>query len=189
MTRYKAIKAILYALAEEDIAIFTTGMISREAHSIKDRATNLYMLGSMGLVSSVALGLALNTEKLVLAIDGDGSALMDMGTMALIAYKHPKNLIHIVLDNASYESTGGQPSISNHIDFVSVARSVGYSKVFYASTMKELSSYLSEVLCDKGPTFLLLKVKGGRQSAPPRVTHTPTELVQRLRIGYDRRCV
>lgn len=183
MRRHEAIEAILTLLANDDIALFSTGMISREAYSIRDRTTNFYMLGSMGLLSSVALGLAMNTDQLVVAFDGDGSALMDMGTMALIAYQKPENLIHVVLDNASYESTGGQPTISNDIDLLSVARAVGYAKAFHAAQMEELNSFLEDAMRARGPIFILLKVTRGSHSDTPRVSLLPTELVQRLKTS------
>ena len=113
MNRREAIKMIFDKLDDEDIALFTTGMISREAFGIKDRGMNFYMIGSMGLLSSVALGIALNTTKKVFIFDGDGSALMDLGTMSMFGAVSPKNLVPIVLDNESYLSTGGQPTISS----------------------------------------------------------------------------
>ena len=110
MNRSQALKIILPNLEESDLCIFTTGFISRRAFAIKDRKANFYMIGSMGLVSSLGLGIALNTNKKVIIFDGDGSLLMDMGTMAMIANYKPENLFHIALDNEVYNSTGGQPT-------------------------------------------------------------------------------
>ena len=85
MNSSDAINIILDNLKDGDIAVSTTGFISRRIFALKDRDANFYMIGSMGLVSAVGLGIALNSRKRVVVLDGDGSALMDMGTMAMIA--------------------------------------------------------------------------------------------------------
>jgi len=181
MKRYEAIKAILSILKGEDIALFTTGMISREAFSIKDRKHNFYILGSMGLITSVALGMALNTNKRVFIFDGDGSALMDMGTLAMIADQKPANLVHIILDNESYESTGGQPTISNHINLLSVADAMGYGKLLFANDMNRLKKILKDILATEGPVFFHVKLSEGRLQKTPRVSHSPVALTQRIK--------
>lgn len=112
--RCLAIQKILEQVENEDLALTTTGMVSREAFVANDRPGNFYMLGSLGLLSSFGLGLALlRPERWVFVLEGDGSALMSMGTLALIPTEAPRNLVHIILDNEAYESTGGQPSISS----------------------------------------------------------------------------
>ena len=126
INRIDAISAIVKSLQESDLVVSTTGMISRELFVTHDRPGNFYMLGSMGLVSSFALGLALmDSSSNVVALEGDGSALMSMGTLALIASEAPKNFLHIILDNESYESTGGQPTITEQIELTNVAASCG----------------------------------------------------------------
>lgn len=163
----------------DDIALFTTGMISREAQSIKDRPQNFYMIGSMGLVSALGLGMALTSNKKVVIFDGDGSVLMDMGTMALIASERPKNLIHIVIDNESYKSTGCQPTISRKICLDKIARAAGYKTVKRITGLKTLKKSVSSVLKAAGPVFILLKVRG-EEAEPPRVKVSPEELKNRI---------
>ena len=108
--RYRAIEKILEQVESGDVVLSTTGMISREVFQTKDRPGNFYMLGSMGLLSSFGLGLALlQPDRRVFVLEGDGSALMSLGTLPLIAAEQVANLIHLVLDNEAYESTGGQP--------------------------------------------------------------------------------
>ena len=98
-------------------------MISREVFFTNDRPGNFYMIGSMGLLSSFGLGLALQfPEKKVYILEGDGSALMSLGTLPLIATESPKNLFHVILDNEAYESTGSQPSISSKVDLDEIAK-------------------------------------------------------------------
>ena len=116
IARYQVIRKIISRIPKEDVLITTTGMISREAFDIHDRPNNFYMLGSMGLLSSFGLGLALSfPDKRIWIIEGDGSALMSLGTLPLIASESPKNIVHFILDNESYESTGGQPCISSNV--------------------------------------------------------------------------
>jgi len=138
MKRYEAIQAILSRLKDNDIALFTTGMIGREAFSIRDRDQNFYMIGSMGLVSSVALGMALNMKQKIIVFDGDGSILMDMGTMGMIGKEGPENFIHVILDNGVYESTGGQPTLSGSIHLASVAKAAGYAHIYVVDHIHHL---------------------------------------------------
>ncbi len=181
MTRSEAIKTILNVLRDEDIALFTTGMISREAFDYNDRTSNFYMIGSMGLVSSVGLGIALNTDRSVFIFDGDGSALMDLGTMALIAAERPANLFHIVLDNECYQSTGNQPTIAEKVDLAAVAVAAGYASVSTVSDTGGLKNEFEKVDGISGPYFLLVKVENGRPEDVSRVEHTPDYLTQRLK--------
>jgi thiamine pyrophosphate-dependent acetolactate synthase large subunit-like protein len=96
--RCLAIQKILEQVENEDLALTTTGMVSREAFVANDRPGNFYMLGSLGLLSSFGLGLALlRPERWVFVLEGDGSALMSMGTLALIPTEAPRNLVHIIL--------------------------------------------------------------------------------------------
>jgi len=180
MKQYEAIEEILSHLNDRDIALFTTGMTSREAFHIKDRETNFYIIGSMGLVSSVGLGIALNTDKKVVIFDGDGSILMDMGTMAMVASQRPSNLVHIVFDNESYQSTGGQPTISKDIDLFSVASAIGYKKVIKIDKNEDLTDF-PFLLKRAGPIFIHIKVDKGDLRNIPRVSYPPVKLAERLK--------
>ena len=122
--RYRAIEKILERREPGDLVLSTTGMISREVFVIDDQPENFYMLGSMGLLSSLGLGLTLlMPERRVFVLEGDGSTLMSLGTLPLIAVEGPPNLVHVILDNEAYESTGSQPSISSEVDLAQVAKS------------------------------------------------------------------
>ena len=117
IARYQAIERILSHMRDGDLVVSTTGMISRELFTLDDRPGNFYMIGSMGLASAMGLGLAIQApNKRVFVLEGDGSALMSLGTLPLIASERPANLVHIILDNEAYESTGGQASISLKFD-------------------------------------------------------------------------
>lgn len=122
MKRKEAIKCIVDDLEENDIIISSTGMISRELYEFKDRPLNFYMMGSMGNALSIGLGLALNNkDRKVIVLNGDGSALMSLGTMGTHNKLKPKNLYHFILDNNEHASTGGQTTSSNYINFEELA--------------------------------------------------------------------
>ena len=182
IARYEAIGKILDYVSADDLVLSTTGMISREAFSTLDRPGNFYMLGSMGLLSSFGLGLALLTpQRRVIVLEGDGSALMSLGTLALIASERPGNLVHIVLDNEAYESTGAQPSISSKVDLGEVAKGCGYARVARADGTEELDQALLECARGEGPFLILVKVGIASIDGIPRVSHSPTEIRDRFR--------
>jgi phosphonopyruvate decarboxylase len=156
-------------------------MISREAFNIRDRAENFYMIGSMGLLSAVGLGLALQSAtRTIWIIEGDGSALMSLGTLPLIAACRPHNLIHVVLDNEAYESTGGQPTISSTVDLAALAGAAGYARVWRVSERAALQEALLEARRAKALRFILVKVTGRAPEGLGRVSLTPEEIKQRF---------
>jgi len=180
LKRYEAIKEITRNLSQSHYAVFTTGMISREAFDINDRVENFYMIGSMGMASSFALGIAMNTKKKVVIFDGDGSALMEMGNLALIGYKYLQNIIHIVLDNGAYQSTGGQLSVAKKISLTDIAQAAGYRKVLKITQLvklKKMGKYLSQ----KGPLFILVQVDNKKDKHVNRVLHEPVWIKERFK--------
>jgi len=182
MKRSEAVRSLLQSLADDNLVLFTTGMISREANAALDRNENFYMIGSMGLLSSMGLGIALNQpEKRVIVVEGDGSMLMSLGTLALIGYQSPANLTHIVLDNEAYESTGNQATISAGRDLARYAEASGYTAIGRAGNLDEFSRLLREHLGTKGPTFLTAKVTGRASHDIPRIAMAPPELRDRFR--------
>ncbi len=179
--RYRAIEKILEQVESEDVVLSTTGMISREVFQIKDRPGNFYMLGSMGLLSSFGLGLALlQPDRRVFVLEGDGSALMSLGTLPLIAAEQVANLIHLVLDNEVYESTGGQPSISADVDLPQIAKNSGYRHVVRVDDIGELEVALDRSRNRPGPQFILAKVAITPVPDISRVNLTPIEIRDRF---------
>jgi thiamine pyrophosphate-dependent acetolactate synthase large subunit-like protein len=188
MTRYEALQSILTPLPDDDVALFTTGMISREAFNIRDRLANFYMIGSMGLLTSLGLGLALQwPSRRIWVIEGDGSALMSLGTFPLIATCRPNNLIHVVLDNETYESTGAQPTISATVDLAALAQAAGYARVWRVSDRVGLANALQGAIDGKTLGFILAKVTGRAAETLGRVSPTPEQLTQRLSQVLTRR--
>lgn len=181
MNYSESIRIMIEKLNKDDIALFTTGHISRNAFSCRDRDANLYMIGSMGLLSSVGLGMALNTDKRVFVFDGDGSLMMDLGTMAMIGARKPGNLFHILLDNGAYESTGGQPTMSGSIDFAGLSRAAGYSHFAKAGSARELEDEFEKMQKIPGPCFLRVSIEALKGPVAGRVSIEPSAMASRIR--------
>lgn len=182
----QATKIIMRHLGDE-LLITANGRISREAFAINDRSENFYMLGSMGLASAIALGIAVNRpERKVIILDGDGNLLMSMGILAQIARLSPKNLVHIVLDNEVYNSTGNQPTISAQVSLEDIAKSSGYTKVTKVTGRGTFETTLKKCLNARGPSFILAKIKPDNMpKGLGRVTHTPIEIKERFMSGIN----
>ena len=184
--RCKAIEKILERVGVDDLVLSTTGMISREVFITDDRPRNFYMIGSMGLVSAFALGLALfKPERRIFVLEGDGSALMSLGTLSLIATEKPANLVHLILDNEAYESTGGQPSISSEVDLAAMAKSSGYPHVARVDDIEGLEAALAECGVISGPYLLLIKSSITLVQGIPRISHSPTEIRDRFKSAVQ----
>jgi len=164
MKRQGAIETIMTTITPQDVVISTTGLISREIFERFDLERNIYVPGSMGLASSIGLGLALAQPKVrVVVIDGDASLLMNLGSIVTIGNKQPINLLHIVLDNNAYASCSEERSMSDtaHLDIL--ANTVGYPYVRTVRCQKDLKCAIIEFR--EGPGFILAKIKlGGRRN-------------------------
>ncbi len=163
MKRIDAIKKLSYELTDE-LVVCNIGFPSRELHHVKDSPNQFYMMGSMGLASSIGLGVAMSTTKRVVVIDGDGSVLMNMGSMVTVYNQSPKNLVWVVLDNECYGSTGSQCTYASSFELGDVARSIGFKNVFSFDLNSEFD--FSEVLGSEGPVFVHLKVEPGNADVP-----------------------
>ncbi|MEM4461130.1 MAG: thiamine pyrophosphate-dependent enzyme [Nanopusillaceae archaeon] len=150
------------------IVITTTGLIGRESFEIVGYEKHFYMAGSMGLSSSIGLGIALFNSKIkVISIDGDGSLLMNLGGMCTIGYWKPKNFIHVVLDNGVYYSSGGMKTYSRSFSLEKIAKELGYRKTFLVKNKKELIKSIRLALKEKGPIFIRVFIEPtGRKKLP-----------------------
>jgi len=186
IARYQAIERILSHVQSNDLVVSTTGMISRELFSLYDRPGNFYMIGSMGLASAMGLGLAIQApHKQIFVLEGDGSALMSLGTLPLIASEGPPNLVHVILDNEVYESTGGQASISSRFDLDQTATSAGYPWTRRVDGIEELESALMEATNASHLSLILVKVGIAPIEGIPRVSHTPEEIRDRFKTAVQ----
>ncbi|EST29385.1 hypothetical protein N566_22120 [Streptomycetaceae bacterium MP113-05] len=151
--------------------IATTGYTSRELFAEGDGPENFYMQGSMGHASALALGVALaKPERTVVVLDGDGAALMHLGTMSVIGDQAPANLVHVVLDNGIHESTGGQRTTSGSISFPAVAKAAGYRQAQQCATPDDLDDFLRTALESAGPHLCVVRTRPRSGAVPPRAT-------------------
>ena len=133
----------------------TTGKTGRELFTLDDRPQQLYQVGSMGCASAMGLGIALNTQRPVLVLDGDGAALMKLGAMATIGAHAPGNLIHVLLDNGVHDSTGRQATVSPTVDFAAVAQACGYPRAYSCDSEAGFAGALEAAVAD-GPRPVLI---------------------------------
>ena len=171
------------ALVTEDAAVVaTTGKTGRELFTLEDRIQQLYQVGSMGCASAMGLGIALNTARPVLVLDGDGAALMKLGTMATIGAYAPANLIHVLLDNGVHDSTGGQATVSPNVDFAAVAQACGYPRAYRCDTEAGFARALEVALADGSrPALIHALIAPGSLAKLGRPTVSPRDVARRFR--------
>lgn len=161
MKRRDAIKKIMENI-DDELVLCNIGFPSRELYDLEDRDENFYMIGSMGLVSSIGLGLAIaKPNKDVVIIDGDGAFLMNLGGIITTFVENPRNLTWIVIDNAAYGSTGNQETYSKQVDILSIAKGVGFKEAY---DYKDI--YLKDVINNDQCSFVVFNVEPGNSEAP-----------------------
>jgi len=176
----EAIKLICENIDSKDIIISTTGKTSRELFEYRihnnEKTRDFYTVGSMGCSASIALGIALQkSQKNVFVFDGDGAVIMQMGSLSTIGHYKPNNLTHIIFDNQTYDSTGGQKTVSSTVDFEKIALACGYKTTKKVSKIEELQSIIDDLKNFEKPSLILIKVKKGSRKNLGRPTKTPLE--------------
>ncbi|MBE6776640.1 MAG: phosphonopyruvate decarboxylase [Ruminococcaceae bacterium] len=177
LSREEIIERIV-KVSGEDAVISTTGKASRELFEIREREKqghgyDFLTVGSMGHSSSIALSVALNRKnKKVWCIDGDGAALMHLGSMAVIGANAPKNLVHIVINNASHETVGGMPTVAEKIDFVAIAKGCGYKNAVSVDSLNALDKALMNAKQSAELCFIEVKCSIGSRADLGRPTTT-----------------
>lgn len=168
VARIDALRLIAQEFPEDPVA-FTCGATSREMAALDRRDNHLYVVDSMGLVSSIVLGLSLGLEKdtsrRVVGVEGDGGMLMNLNALTTIGYLQPGNLLLIILDNQQYESTGGQYTFTTRLDLADIARSCGL-RAWQADDLEGLKQSITEAVQTPGPGFIHMKIAPGHSQAP-----------------------
>jgi phosphonopyruvate decarboxylase len=146
------------------VSTYTSAFEWRE---ISPSGLNYFSVGAMGQASSHALGLALGLpDQKVIVLDGDGSLLMNLGSLVTIAGAAPRNLVHFVAENGCYEANGSHPIPgSGRVDFAGLARAAGYARVFEFDGLNRFAAELPEVMSAPGPVFATLKIVAGEAPA------------------------
>lgn len=180
-TRLSMLSAVKSYGDDNALVLATTGLTGRELYELGDTANQLYMVGSMGCVSSIALGLAIACpNKKIIAIDGDGALLMRLGTMATLGYYAPNNLYHLLLDNTAHESTGAQFTVSSNVDFLKMAYATKYQHIVALNGDATLKASLKEWDIKGGLTFAYSKTSLGVKDNLGRPSVTPVEVKSRF---------
>lgn len=185
LTRKRVLELAIGHLSRDTLFVSTTGKTSRELYFIREdrkaaHASDFYTVGGMGCASSIAFGVALelarsDSHKQVCIFDGDGAALMQLGSMAMMGHHQPGHLLHILIDNECYESTGAQPTLSPSVDFIKVAQACGYPWARLARTEREFKEALIEAVEIKSLRLIVVKTAPGSDPKLGRPTETARE--------------
>lgn len=175
--REAALDEILHLCSEDDLIITTTGKTSREIFELRvkygQNQSDFLTVGGMGHTSSIALGLSIGQpNRRIVCIDGDGSLIMHMGSMPVIAKCRPQKFIHILLNNGAHESVGGQATSASVIKFSQLSPAVGYAGYAFAESPTELRNAWRSLDNTIGPVLLEIKIKNGSRSDLGRPTST-----------------
>jgi phosphonopyruvate decarboxylase len=189
LSRENAVEIVVKTIQElvpKTVFVSTTGMISRELYEIRVKnnesgASDFLTVGSMGHTSAIALGIAKNClERFIICLDGDGAALMHMGTLATIGTEGTANFKHIIFNNGAHDSVGGQPTCGLKINFCAIATACGYKKTWKVESQEMLQIAIREMIQTKGPSFIEIRVKKGARHDLGRPKLTPIENKQNL---------
>ena len=179
MKREKALEIILEGINNNTIIVSTTGKTSREIYEIREKSIQSHQrdfltVGSMGHCSSIALGIALaKPQRKVVCIDGDGSLIMHMGSLATISSLKPNNYYHILLNNAVHDSVGGQETAAKNIDLSAIVKAIEFNKTFLALNINQLKEKILKLMSSKGPSFLEVKISPGSRKDLGRPSMKP----------------
>jgi phosphonopyruvate decarboxylase len=161
MKRDLCFKALARHIGDE--VVVATYSSAVEWNELNPRVLNYFSMGAMGLASSHGLGLALaNPNRRVVILDGDGSLLMNLGSLVTIAAQAPNNLVHFVCNNGCYEANGGHPIPNPKVDFAGLARSAGYASTHKFSELSSFEQQIGHVLSEPGPVFAELQIERAR---------------------------
>ncbi len=180
-SRVAALERLLAVVPDSAAVIATTGKCGRELFTLADREQHLYQVGSMGCASAMGLGVALNVTRPVVVLDGDGAALMKLGSLATIGWQAPANLVHLLLDNGVHDSTGGQATVSPGVDFAAVALACGYRRAASCDTLDDFETTLKDAWATPGPRLIHLKIRPGSLAKLGRPTVAPADVARRFK--------
>ena len=184
MIRKTAIAIALEHIEFDDRIISANGFISRDLFSISDTRPAFYMIGSMGLASSIGLGIALKDPgRKVFVFDGDGNILMNLGSLTTVGSLKPKNLIHVVFDNSVHESTGSQPTNTNFVSIEKIAKACNYNHTFTARTENNFEKILRKIKKLKGPIMIVVKIQQSNDKKSARVNYEPVEMKEHFMLS------
>lgn len=177
LSREDAIKEVVSLMNDSDIVVSTTGMISRELYENRtSHEKDFLTVGSMGHASSIAFGIAINKpDRKVFCFDGDGAFLMHMGATPVIASRKLPNLKHIIFNNETHDSVGGQPTVMGCVNISDAVKGCGYNKICQVQTLEEIKNVWNDFYTSAEPCLLEIKVKSGARKDLGRPKEKPVE--------------
>ena len=176
MKRIEVLKALT---GREGLFICNLGLPSRELYSLGDRPFYFYMLGSMGMASSVGLGLDMAQKKRVYVVDGDGSILMNLGSLATISHHAPRNYCLVIIDNKCYGSTGNQPTLTAHgTDLEEIARGAGF---ITTKTVQNIDLFDKTLDAYRNESLLVIAKTDSSHAEAPHIPLIPRSITKRFR--------
>lgn len=180
--RRDVIREVVGALDDNVVVVATTGKTARELEAGHDRPGNLYVVGSMGCASSIGLGIALeHPDRPVVVLDGDGAALMRLEAMVSIGVRRPSNLVHVIIDNGTYESTGAQQTLSGQVDLAAVATACGYRSTGETQDGPTTAAEVAAAVAGgTGPVLIRSRVATGSWPNLGRPRLSPEQVAKRL---------
>ena len=180
LVRYQIFEKVMGQITDQ-LVVCTIGQPCQELFKIKDRAENFYMLGSMGMASSIGLGLAMSISKKVVVLDGDSANVMNMGGFATMGFNAPGNLVHIIVDNEANGSTGFQPSFTAENGRVDqVAKGCSIPNVTLVEREEDISPAVEKALAADEMHTLVIKAEVGLMPGIDILPIGPTEIRERF---------
>jgi thiamine pyrophosphate-dependent acetolactate synthase large subunit-like protein len=164
MNRSALTRQVVAKLTHGEAVIGGIGNTNFDLWASGQRPQNFYMLGSMGLAIPIALGVATaQPQRQVVALEGDGSLLMQLGTLGTVAMCAPRNLLMIVWDNGVYQITGSQKTLTSHgVDLVAMARGAGLANSAWARDEAHFDALLEGALAGRGPAFIAARTDAAK---------------------------
>ncbi len=192
LSREDALQVVYSQISTDATVVSTTGMLSRELEELQSKSASqdhprtLFVIGGMGHASSIALGISSSKPAgAVWCLDGDGSMLMHLGSLPVIASAKPGNFLHILFDNESHDSVGGQQTPLDLADLSRIAVSSGYSYSAVVDSKKDILNELIFMRSITGPRLLQIKIKKGSRPDLGRPKKSPSQMKESLRISFD----
>lgn len=183
MNRFDLTRRLLAKLVQEEAVVAGIGNTNFDLWAAERRPQNFYMLGSMGLACPIALGVALaQPQRRVIALEGDGSLLMQLGSLATVAMLRLRNLTIIVWDNNAYQITGSQPTATGYgADLVAIAGGAGITQSAWATDESHFEQLVDDALAHDGPSLIAARIDG----EPARATtdRDPAQIRERFMRG------
>ena len=183
MNRFDLTQRLVGQLKRDEAVIGGIGNANFDLWASGQRPQNFYMLGSMGLAIPIALGVAIaQPQRHAIALEGDGSLLMQLGCLATVAQLAPKNLTMVVWDNGIYQITGSQPTPgAAHADLVAIARGAGLANSAWAADEDDFDRLLAAALHDGGPSLIAVRIDG--KPAVGTTDRDPVQIRERFMRG------